>query len=248
LEGKVAIVAGGGLGIGHASAVLFGKEGAHVIILDINAEYGQKTQKEIQELGGDAIFIQADASLWPDVQRAVATTIETYKVINVLFSSVGIYARAKLVETDEALWDQIMKVNVKSAYLLCKAVIPHMQSAGGGSIILSSSSVGWHDSAANIAAYATSKFAITGLTKSAACDYLLDNIRVNCICPGPTDTPMIHKGRSPQELEAFIQSLPIRRLADPMEIAQAVLFLASDESAYISGIAFPVDGGQTAWL
>ena len=123
-----------------------------------------------------------------------------------------------------------------------------MQEAGGGSIILSSSSVGWHDSAPNIAAYATSKFAITGMTKSAACDYLHDNIRVNCICAGPTDTPMIRGGRSPEQLETFIKSLPIKRLADPDEIAQAVLFLASDESAYITGVAFPVDGGQTAWI
>jgi NAD(P)-dependent dehydrogenase (short-subunit alcohol dehydrogenase family) len=142
----------------------------------------------------------------------------------------------------------MMRVNVKSAYLLSKEVIPVMKNAGGGSIILSSSSVGWHDSAPNIAAYATSKFAITGMTKSAACDYLHDNIRVNCICPGPTDTPMIRGGRSPEELEAFINSVPIKRLADPDEIAQAVLFLASDESAYITGVALPVDGGQTAMI
>ncbi len=256
LKGKVAIVAGGGMGIGRATALLFAQEGARVVVGDLNGEAVQQTVDIIRADGGEAAFVQADLSCWEDVQRLVNTALETYGGIHVLFTSVGIYARAKVADTDEALWDRMMAVNVKSAFLLCKAVIPHMQTAaasscvrsGGGSIILSSSSVGWHDSAPNIAAYATSKFAITGLTKSAACDYLHDHIRVNCICPGPTDTPMIRSGRTPQELKAFVESLPIKRLADPEEIARAVLFLASDDSAYITGVAFPTDGGQTAHI
>ncbi|MEJ2708784.1 MAG: SDR family NAD(P)-dependent oxidoreductase [Anaerolineales bacterium] len=197
---------------------------------------------------GEAAFVEADVSHWEEVQKVVRFTLETFGGIDVLFCSVGVYARARLADTDEELWDRMMRVNVKSPYLLCKAVIPAMQAAGGGSIILSSSSVGWHDAAPNIAAYATSKFAVTGLTKAAACDYLQDGIRVNCICPGPTDTPMIRGGRSPEELAEFVSGLPIQRLAKPQEVAQAVVFLASDESAYITGVAFPVDGGQTAWL
>jgi NAD(P)-dependent dehydrogenase (short-subunit alcohol dehydrogenase family) len=248
LKSKMAIVAGGGMGIGRATALLFAQEGAKVVIGDINGEAGQQTVNDIRATGGEAVFVQADVSRGEDVQRLVNTALETCGGIHVLFTSVGIYARAKVADTDEALWDRMMTVNVKSAFLLCKAVIPHMQTAGGGSIILSSSSVGWHDSAPNIAAYATSKFAITGLTKSAACDYLHDNIRVNCICPGPTDTPMIRSGRTTEELKAFVESLPIKRLADPDEIARVVLFLASDDSAYITGVAFPVDGGQTAWV
>ena len=141
-----------------------------------------------------------------------------------------------------------MRVNVKSAFLLCKEVIPHMQAARRGSIILTSSSVGWHDAAPNVSAYATSKFAITGLTKSLACELLADNIRVNCLCPGPTDTPMLHGGRTPQELQDFVEGLPGKRLADPLEIAYAALFLASDESRFLTGVAMPVDGGQTAWV
>jgi NAD(P)-dependent dehydrogenase (short-subunit alcohol dehydrogenase family) len=156
--------------------------------------------------------------------------------------------RGKLIDLVESDWDRIMQVNVKSAYLLCKTVIPHMQSGGGGSIILTSSSVGWHDSAPNIAPYAASKFAITGLTKSLACELMADHIRVNCLCPGPTDTPMIHSGRSPDELSAFVESLPCKRLADPFEIAEAALFLASEESRFLTGVALPVDGGQTAWI
>lgn len=248
LKDKVAIVAGGGMGIGHACALLFAQEGARVVVADIDQETGRETVELIEEAGGEAIFVQTDVSSAEEVRCLVKATLKAYQQIDILFSSVGIYFRAKLADTKEEDWDRMMAVNVKSAYLLCKAVIPHMQQVGSGSIVLSSSSVGWHDSAPNIAAYATSKFAITGMTKSAACDYLQDNIRVNCICPGPTDTPMIRGGRSQEELETFIQGLPIQRLADPMEIARAVLFLASDESQYITGVAFPVDGGQTAWV
>jgi NAD(P)-dependent dehydrogenase (short-subunit alcohol dehydrogenase family) len=248
LSGKVAIVAGGGMGIGRATAMLLAQKGANVVVADLNEEAGLETLKDIQSNGGDGIFIQANVTDWEDINHLVAQILERFQKIDILFSSVGVYARAKLVDTDETLWDRIMEINVKSAFLLCKAVIPEMIRNQGGSIILSSSSVGWHDSAPNIAAYATSKFAITGLTKSVACEHLTDHIRVNCICPGPTDTPMIRGGRSPEELEAFINAIPIKRLASPVEIAQAVLFLASDESAYITGVAFPVDGGQTAFV
>ena len=248
LKNKVAIIAGGGLGIGRSTALVFAKEGARIVIGDLNQEAGEDTVEQIRAIGAEAYFVHTDVSVPAQVNNLVSATLKHFQTIDVLFTSVGIYARGKLAETDEEVWDQMMKVNVKSAYLLSKAVIPVMKEAGRGSIILSSSSVGWHDSAPNIAAYATSKFAITGMTKSAACDYLHDNIRVNCICPGPTDTPMIRYGRSPEELEAFINSVPIKRLADPEEIAQAILFLASDESTYITGVAFPVDGGQTAWV
>jgi NAD(P)-dependent dehydrogenase (short-subunit alcohol dehydrogenase family) len=248
LEKKVAIVAGGGFGIGRAAAILLARKGVRVVIADNNPDAGQVTLAQIEQAGNLGTFVEADISIWEGVQKVVSFTLERYGAINVLFDSVGIYARARLADTDEVVWDRMMRVNVKSAFLLCKAVIPHMQAIGGGSIILTSSSVGWHDAAPNINAYATSKFAITGMTKAAACDYLKDGIRVNCICPGPTDTPMIRGGRTPEELVAFISSVPIQRLAEPEEVAQAVVFLASDESAYITGVALPVDGGQTAWL
>ena len=248
LKDKVAVIAGGGLGIGRSTALVFAKEGARSIIADLNREAGEDTVEQIRAMGGEAYFVHTDVSDAAQVQKLVSVALKHFQTIDVLFTSVGIYARAKLADTEEEVWDQMMRVNVKSAYLLCKAIIPIMKKAGRGSIILSSSSVGWHDFAPNIAAYATSKFAITGMTKSAACDYLHDNIRVNCICPGPTDTPMIRGGRSPEELEAFINSVPIKRLAEPAEIAQTVLFLASDESTYVTGVAFPVDGGQTAWI
>ena len=248
LTGRVAVVAGGGKGIGRSVAMLLGRKHARIVLADVDADAGVDTVAAINGLGGEAAFFLADVSLSNQVQSLVEFAVEKYQRIDVLFSSVGVYARAKLTETDEALWDRIMQVNVKSAFLLCREVIPVMSRSGGGSIILSSSSVGWHGSAPNIAAYATSKFAITGLTKSAACDCLGEHIRINCICPGPTDTPMIRSGRTAEELEGFISRLPTRRLASPDEIANAVLFLASDEGSYLTGVALPVDGGQTAFI
>jgi NAD(P)-dependent dehydrogenase (short-subunit alcohol dehydrogenase family) len=248
LHKKVAIVAGGGMGIGKAVALLFAAEGARVVVGDINPDAGKSTIQQIREFGGTALFSEVDVSDWHDVQRLVCTAEAEFGLPKILYTSVAIYTRNKTADIALDTWDRMMAVNVKSSFMLCKAVIPKMQSLGGGSIILTSSSVGWHDAAPNIAAYATSKFAITGLTKATACDYLEDHIRVNCICPGPTDTPMIRGGRSPAELENFVNSLPIKRLARPEEIAKAVLFLASDDSAYITGVAFPIDGGQTAWI
>jgi NAD(P)-dependent dehydrogenase (short-subunit alcohol dehydrogenase family) len=246
LKSKVAIIAGGGQGIGRACALNFAGEGARVMIADIDAPAGERTAGEIRAAGGQAAFVRADVSDWEDVQRLMEATLKIYGPPAVLFSSVAVYTRGGLLELDEAVWDRLMRINIKSAFLLCKAVIPGMQQAGGGSIILTSSSVGWNASAPNIAAYATTKFAVTGLTKSLACEYLPDNIRVNCVCPGPTDTPMIRGGRQPEELRRFVHSLPIQRLADPDEIARAVLFLACEESSFLTGVALPVDGGQTA--
>jgi 3-oxoacyl-[acyl-carrier protein] reductase len=248
LADKVAIVAGGGMGIGRACARLFAQEGARLVLCDIDSRAARETTEEITAERGQVIFVQADVADSEQVQRLVQRTLEACGRIDILYSSVAIYLRGKLTDLDESQWDRIMRVNVKSAYLLCKAVIPHMQQVGGGSIILTSSSVGWQNSAPNIAAYAASKFAITGLTKSLACELLADRIRVNCLCPGPTDTPMIHNGRTPDELKTFIENLPGNRLADPLEIAEAALFLASEESRFVTGVALPVDGGQTAWI
>lgn len=248
LKGKTAVIAGGANGIGRAAAQLFAKEGAHVVIGDINEKDGQKVVQDITIANNKAKFVKSDVSNWEEVKNLLEVTATTFGIPSILFSSVSIYARCKTADTEIDLWDRMMAVNVRSSFLLCKGVIPYMQSAGGGSIILTSSSVGWHDAAPNIAAYATSKFAITGLTKAAACDYLHDNIRVNCLCPGPTDTPMIRNSRSADELKDFVNNLPIKRLAQPSEIAAAALFLASDESAYITGVALPVDGGQTAFV
>lgn len=248
LEGKIAVIAGGSLGIGKAVACVLAQEGSQVIIADINDEEGKKTVEEITDLNGKACFIHTDTSSSKDVQRLIDTVMSRYARIDVLYSSVAIYARGRVEEFDETLWNRMMKVNINSAFLLTKYTLPVMRKVKSGSIILTSSSVGYHDAAPNISAYATTKFAITGFTKAVACECLKDNIRVNCICPGPTDTPLIRASRTPDELNAFISTIPAGRLADPMEIARSVLFLASDDSTFVTGVALPVDGGQTAWV
>lgn len=246
LENKIAIVAGGAQGIGRQAAIAMAREGARVVIADINLGSAKQVRDEILQKNGSAACVQMDICKWEDVQTVVSWTQAEYGAPDVLYNSIGVYKRSKLAETDLVTWQKIMDINVTGSFLLCKAVIPSMIEKGGGSIILTSSSVGVQGTKENIFPYATSKFAVTGMMKAASCDYLKNNIRVNCICPGPTDTPMIRGGRSPEELEAFLQTLPIGRLGTAEEIAQAVVFLASDESKFITGVALFVDGGQNA--
>jgi NAD(P)-dependent dehydrogenase (short-subunit alcohol dehydrogenase family) len=246
LKGKVAIVAGGAQGIGKEVAIVLTREGASVVVGDINEEAAQATCEEIIQQGGAAVGVAMNITSWDDIQRLMDVTCETYGAPDILYNSVAIYHRARLADTDIPIWRDVMDVNVTGSFLLCKAVIPLMLKKKGGSIILTSSSVGVQGTKANIFPYATSKYAITGMVKAASCDYLRDNIRVNCICPGPTDTPMIRGGRPPKMLEEFVESLPIGRLGTVEEIANAVLFLASDESKFITGVALFVDGGQNA--
>lgn len=246
LVDKIAIVAGGAQGIGRQVAVSMAREGARVIVADINRLEAEITTDLISKEGGLADSIQTDITDWEAVQDLMEFAEQTFGVPDTLYNSIAIYKRAKLAETEIADWERVIKVNVTGSFLLCKAIIPIMLRNHGGSIILTSSSVGVQGTKANIFPYAVSKFAVTGMVKAAACDYVDQNIRVNCICPGPTDTPMIRNGRSPEALKKFVSSLPIGRLADTEEIAQSVVFLASDESKFITGVALFVDGGQNA--
>lgn len=246
LAKKTAIVAGGAQGIGRQVAISMAREGASVVVADINQVLADETCQMIAEKSGSALAVKMDITNWHDVQNVVNVCRDKYSNPDILFNSIAIYNRSKLADTEIKIWEDILNVNVTGSFLLCRAVIPGMIQKGGGSIILTSSSVGVQGTKANIFPYAASKFAVTGMVRAAACDYLKDNIRVNCICPGPTDTPMIRGGRSPEELEKFVQSLPIGRLGRPEEIAESVVFLASDESRFITGVALFVDGGQNA--
>jgi len=248
LKDKVAIITGGAKGIGYATAFLFAREGAKVIIADLDKKEGERTAKEIKKKEGEALFIRTDVSEFKDVEKMVDMALNTYKKIDILFNNAGVYARGDVVSTSQGTWDKIMKVNLKGVFLCSKGVIPVMKGQGGGVIVNSSSSVGWHATASGIAAYAASKGGVTLLTKAMANDYLRNNIRVNCICPGPTDTPLITKSRTKEQLKVFVDSLPSGRLAKPEEIARAVLFLASDDAISITGVAFPVDMGQAAHI
>lgn len=248
LKEKVAIITGGAKGIGRATAILFAHEGAKVVIADCNCKEGERTAERIRKESREAIFIPTEVSNAKEVRKMVEKTLKTYHRIDILFNNAGVYARGDVISTPEKTWDRIIQVNLKGVYLCSKAVIPVMKKTQGGVIINTSSSVGLYATASGIAAYAASKGGVTLLTKAMANDHLKDNIRVNCICPGPTDTPLIRKSRTKEQLKAFVNSLPSGRLVKPEEIAKAILFLASDEAVSITGVAFPVDRGQTAHI
>ena len=247
LKEKVAIVTGGGVGIGRAIAETFAREGARVVVADLNEAAGRETGENIRARGGESCFVRTDVSQIEDTRRMVDVALERYGRLDVLVNNAGIYTRGDVVDTPVETWNRLLAVNLTGVFLCCKAAIPALRQAGGGAIVNISSSMGWQYAAPGIAAYAASKFGVTGLTKAMACDHLRDDIRVNCICPGPTDTPLIRGSRTPQELRAFMEAQPIGRLGSPEEIAAAALFLASDEASFVTGVAFPVDGGQAAF-
>ncbi len=246
LENKVAIITGGGSGIGRATAELFAREGAKVVVADYKAKTGQETAQVIKEAGGEAIFVEVDVSDPAQVARMVQTTLDMYGGIDILFNNAGVLLFGTVLDTEPEAWNRLMSINLSGVFLCSQAVLPHMIERGRGSIINTSSSTGAHDAVGNIAAYVASKGGVTLLTKAMAIDHAKDNIRVNAIAPGPTDTPMLRNNMSPEELEAFAATFPMNRLGRPEELAYAALFLASDEASFVTGAILPVDGGQTA--
>jgi NAD(P)-dependent dehydrogenase (short-subunit alcohol dehydrogenase family) len=246
LKDKVAIVTGGGSGIGRATAELFAREGAKVVVADYKADIGREAVQAIRAAGGDAIFVEVDVSDSDQVQRMVQATLNTYAGIDILFNSAGVLIMGSILDTDEQAWNRLVSINLTGVYLCSKAVLPHMIKRGGGSIINTSSSTGAHDAARNIAAYVASKGGVTLLTRGMAIDHAKDKVRVNAIAPGPTNTPMLRDALSPEQLAAFAQTFPMKRLGQPEELAYAVLFLASDEASFVTGAILAVDGGQTA--
>ncbi len=243
LQDKVAIITGAARGMGAAEARIFAKEGAKVVLGDIQVEDGQTVTQEIIDAGGQAIFIEMDVSKQSDWQRTIDAAISNFGKINVLVNNAGIIERDSLEETTEETWDKIMAVNAKGVFLGTKAVIPHMKAAGGGSIINISSISGMIS--VGYPAYNASKGAIRVFTKSAAVEYARDNIRVNSIHPGTIWTSMsTYKRAFTREERA--KTIPMRRVAEPEEIAYPALFLASDESSYITGSELVIDGGATA--
>ena len=250
LTGKIALITGGGAGIGRATAILFARQGATVVIADLSKTDGQRVVAEIVQLGGRARFETADVSSASDCRRLVAATLQEFGKIDILFNNAGIIRRATVLDLTEEDWDRVMAVNVKSIYLLSREVIPHMEQAGGGSIVNTAS--GWGLSGgAKAAVYCASKGAVVLLTKAMAIDHGPRNIRVNCICPGDTDTAMLRReptqlGEDSQRFLLESAKRPLGRVGTPEEIAQAVLYLASDASSFVTGTALVVDGGGLA--
>jgi NAD(P)-dependent dehydrogenase (short-subunit alcohol dehydrogenase family) len=249
LAGKVAIVTGSGSGIGRATAQLFAKEGAHVVVIDRDEAPGQETVTSIRTAKGEAIFCYADVSKSADVQNAIHTAVKQYGRLDILVNNAAVQIMAKLVETSEEVWDQIHNVNLKGVFLGCKYAIPAMIKAGGGSIVNMASVLGFVGDP-DLAAYCAAKGGVIALTKVAALTYGPQAIRVNCICPGDVDTPLVQayfeKDSNPAQLRNEVSSkYALRRIAAPGEVANAALFLASEESSFITGSTMVVDGALT---
>jgi NAD(P)-dependent dehydrogenase (short-subunit alcohol dehydrogenase family) len=249
LAGKVALITGAASGIGRAAAILFAREGAAIAITDINKR-GENVAEEIARSGAPAFFEHADVTQAADCHRFVERTLREFGGIHVLFNNAGIMRRASVVELSEEDWDRVMSVNVKSIFLMSRQVIPTMAKAGGGSIINTAS--GWGLAGGPRAAvYCASKGAVVLLTKAMAIDHGPQKIRVNCICPGDTDTGMLRNeaeqlGEREDDFLAQSARRPLGRIGQPEEIAQAALYLASDASSFVTGTALVVDGGGLA--
>jgi NAD(P)-dependent dehydrogenase (short-subunit alcohol dehydrogenase family) len=250
LKGKTAIITGGACGIGRATAHLFAREGAAVVIADRNEPSGSAVAGEITAFGGRAIFAHANVTSAADCQRVVEHAVREFGAVHILFNNAGIIRRASVLELSEQDWDRVMTVNVKSVFLMSRQVIPLMTQAGGGSVINMAS--GWGLAAGPKAAvYCASKGAVVLLTKAMAVDHGPQKIRVNCICPGDTDTDMLlseaqQLGTQKELFLAEAAKRPLGRIATPEEIAQAALYLASDAASFVTGTALVVDGGGLA--
>ena len=247
LEGKVAIISGGARGMGAAEAKLFAREGAKVIICDVLEDEGRQTEAEINEVGGDAVFVKLDVTSQDEWENAVNTAIERFGKLDILVNNAGIIVQSTIEDMTVELWDKVMDVNAKGVFLGTKTAIPHMKAAGGGSIVNISSISGIVGQDNVNAGYNASKGAVRIFTKAAAVQYAKENIRVNSIHPGPIATPMTAEGRAdPERVALTAERTPLGRYGEPEEVANAVLFLASDEASYVTGSEIVVDGGYTA--
>ena len=249
LKEKIALVTGAGSGIGRATSLVLAREGATVVVSDINADGGEETLSAIKDMGGDGMFVHADVSRASDVEALVEATVKAYGRLDCAYNNAGIegFIGGRLHEYPEDIFDRLIDINVKGVWLCLKYEIPQMLKQGGGAIVNTASAAGLVGSR-QLSAYVASKHAVVGLTKSAALEYATDGIRVNAVCPGIIDTPMMDRlveGR--EDYAATISTRqPIGRKGTPSEIAEAVAWLCSDASSLVTGLAMAVDGAFTA--
>ena len=247
LPNKVALITGAAAGIGRATSILFAHEGASIVAVDVDARGLDALTAEIASSGGQAKAVVADVSQSTDVDAAVSSAISWFGRIDILFNNAGLVPSGKLHETTEADWDKSMAVGVKSVYLFSRRVVTILQKQGGGVILNMSSAVALR-SLPNRAAYAATKGAILALTRAMALDYVKDNIRVNCLCPGTIDTPSLRErlkaqGDAETVRKQFEARQPMGRLGTAEEIASGALYLVSDDASFVTGVAFSIDGG-----
>jgi NAD(P)-dependent dehydrogenase (short-subunit alcohol dehydrogenase family) len=248
VEGKVALVTGGASGIGRATALTFAREGAKLVVADMNEDGGHQTVHMITEKGGEAIFVQVDVTSASAVEAMILKTVETYGRIDCAHNNAGISGglSARTAEYPEDAWHQVIAVNLTGVWLCMKYEIPQMLHHGGGTIVNTASAAGLVGGR-GMSAYVASKHGVVGLTKTAALEYAQQGIRVNCVCPGVIHTPMTERGLSDPELRArIIATEPIGRVGTPEEVAEAVVWLCSDAASFVTGHTMTVDGGYVA--
>jgi NAD(P)-dependent dehydrogenase (short-subunit alcohol dehydrogenase family) len=250
LAGKVALITGAGSGIGRASAVRFAAEGARVMVVDWKPDGARQTVAQIKAYGGDARFVLTDVSQEPDVQRMIAQTVDAYGRLDILFNNAAVQVFGTIPETSTSDWHKVLDVNLKGVYLGCKYAIPRMIAQGGGCVVNMSSTLGLVGDPL-MPAYGATKGAILAMTKAMAQAHGRQNIRVNCICPGDVDTPIVQEyfDQQPDPAAARQQvaaHYALGRIARPEEIANVALFLASDDSSFLTGAAIVADGGLTS--
>jgi len=245
LEGRAALVTGAASGIGREAAQLFAREGARVVVADRDAAAGEATAAAIEAAGGSARFVATDVAVAEQVEAAVAEAERAYGALHVLFNNAGIFPAddGSPVETAESVWDRVIEVNLKGVFLGCKFGIPALLRAGGGSIINTASFVAVMGAATSQIAYTASKGGVLAMTREIAVEYARSGIRANALCPGPVDTPLLRELLAdPAARARRLVHVPMGRLAEASEVARAALFLACDDSSYVNGTTFMVDG------
>jgi NAD(P)-dependent dehydrogenase (short-subunit alcohol dehydrogenase family) len=249
LEGKVALITGAGSGMGRAAAELFAREGARVVVSDVVDDAGNETVAAVRAAGGDATFVRADVSKWSDCEAMVKCATDTYGALHVLYNNAGIFPAddGGVLDTPESTWENVMEINLKGVWLGCRAGIPAMIASGGGSIVNVASFVALMGAATAQIAYTASKGGVLSMTREMAVEYARQGIRANALCPGPIQTPLLEELLSdPGRRARRMVHIPMGRLGRAEELAQAALFLASDDASFMTGASLVVDGGITA--